>query len=157
MRRPATCRQPSTPRADSFPQICRSNPFWRKDQSGGRADSSSWRLTSPTSRSQGQLYDAASTILEQKLSQVEGVGQVFVGGSSLPAVRAEVNPTLLNNFGLGLEDVRYHALRNANANRPKGQMWRSDAFMDARRPPTSCSPAKEYAPLVVAYRNGAAV
>src|SRR5262249_19550029 len=72
--------------------------------------------TFPTSR----LYDAASSILQQKLSQIEGVGQVLVGGGALPAVRVAVNPTLLNNTGLGLEDVRL-ALSTANANRPKGQ------------------------------------
>jgi multidrug efflux pump len=68
---------------------------------------------------QGQLYDAASTVLQQKLSQVDGVGQVVVGGSSLPAVRVHVNPTQLNAYGLGLEDVR-NMLSQQNANRPKG-------------------------------------
>src|SRR6266550_2202325 len=67
------------------------------------------------------MYDAASSILQQKLSQVEGVGQVNVGGGALPAVRVEVNPTQLNNLGLGLEDVR-STLSNANANRPKGSV-----------------------------------
>ena len=62
-------------------------------------------LTSDTV-STARMYDAASTILQQKLSQVEGVGQVFVGGSSLPAVRVELNPTALNKYGIGLEDVR---------------------------------------------------
>ena len=65
------------------------------------------------------MYDAASSILQQKLSQTEGVGQVSVGGGALPAVRVDVNPRLLNNIGLGLEDVRL-ALAAANANRPKG-------------------------------------
>ena len=64
---------------------------------------------------QGQLYDAASTILQQKLSQIQGVGQVVVGGSSLPAVRVDVNPTQLNATGLGLEDVR-NMLSQQNAN-----------------------------------------
>ena len=69
---------------------------------------------------QGQLYDAASTVLEQKLSQVDGVGQVVVGGSSLPGVRVHVNPSQLNAYGLGLEDVRNMlSLQNANA---KGQI-----------------------------------
>src|SRR5258705_369490 len=70
---------------------------------------------------QGQLYDAAATILEQKLSQVPGVGDVTVGGSSLPAVRAELNPTALFKYGIGLEDVRA-ALSAANANSPKGAL-----------------------------------
>src|SRR5947208_5190379 len=69
----------------------------------------------------GRVYDAASSILQQKLAQIEGVGQVTVGGGALPAVRVDVNPTLLNNAGLGLEDVRL-ALTAANANRPKGEV-----------------------------------
>src|SRR4029079_5797880 len=73
-------------------------------------------LTSDT-YDKGHIYDAASSILQQKLSQIEGVGQVTVGGCALPAVRVEVNPTTLNSFGLGLEDVRT-ALTAANANRP---------------------------------------
>ena len=65
-----------------------------------------------------QMYDAASSIMQQKLSQVEGVGQVFVGGASLPAVRVEVNPTILNKYGLSLEDVR-GVLAGTNVKRPK--------------------------------------
>src|SRR6516162_8270748 len=71
-----------------------------------------------------RMYDAASSILQQKLSQVKGVGQVSVGGSALPAVRVELNPTVLNAQGIGLEQVR-SALASANANRPKGEL--SDA------------------------------
>ena len=67
------------------------------------------------------MYDAAASILQQKLSQVEGVGQVIVGGGALPAVRVELNPTALNNYGIGLDEVRA-ALGAANANRPKGQL-----------------------------------
>src|SRR5215475_10524434 len=67
----------------------------------------------------GQIYDAASTIMAQRLSQMQGVGQVVVGGSSLPAVRVELNPTILNKYGIGLEQVRT-ALASANANIPKG-------------------------------------
>src|SRR5262249_22599384 len=74
-------------------------------------------LTSETA-TKGQMYDAASTILQQKLSQVEGIGQVQVGGSSLPAVRVELNPTALNKYGIGTGDVRT-MLANANANSPK--------------------------------------
>ena len=100
-----------------------------QSQSGRCADSDAGadlrRRISP-----GQMYDVASTILQQKLSQVKGVGQVFVGGSSLPGVRVEVNPTLLNNFGLGLEDVRT-VLASANANRPKGDFQRSTQSVDA--------------------------
>ena len=71
--------------------------------------------------SRGQMYDAASSILQQKLSQVEGVGQVTVGGGSLPAVRVDLNPTALNKYGIGLGDVR-RVLAETNVNRPKGQL-----------------------------------
>ena len=81
-------------------------------------------LTSAT-LSRGQMYDAASTILAQKLAQVEGVGQVDVGGASLPAVRVELNPQALNHYGIGLEQVRT-ALATANANRPKGAVEDGD-------------------------------
>jgi multidrug efflux pump len=103
----------------------------------------------------GQMYDWASTVVAQKLSQVRGVGQVTVGGSSLPAVRAELNPTALNAYGIALSDVRT-ALANANANRPKGlvengeRSWWIYANDQAKK-------ADEYLPLIVSYRNGAAV
>ena len=77
-------------------------------------------LSSPT-QSPGQMYDVAYSILSQKLSQVEGVGQVVVGGSALPGVRVELNPTQLNSYGIGLEDVR-SMLASSNANRPKGEI-----------------------------------
>jgi multidrug efflux pump len=111
-------------------------------------------LTSDT-MTQGQMYDAASTILAQKISQVEGVGQVNVGGSSLPAVRVELNPTVLNKLGVALEDVRT-AITNTNANRPKGAVedgerrWQIGANDQAYK-------AYEYMPIIVAYRNGAPV
>jgi multidrug efflux pump len=107
------------------------------------------------SMSRGQMYDVASSVVAQKLSQVRGVGQVTVGGSSLPAVRAELNPTTLNAYGIGLSEVR-NALAAANANRPKGlledgeRVWWIYANDQARS-------AAEYLPLIVAYRNGAAV
>jgi multidrug efflux pump len=102
-----------------------------------------------------QMYDVASTILQQKLSQVEGVGQVFVGGSTLPGVRVDVNPTVLNHYGLSLEDVRI-ALGTANANRPTGQI------SDGKRAWTitvtdQLMTAREYEPLIVAFRNGAPI
>jgi multidrug efflux pump len=111
-------------------------------------------LTSAT-MDRGQLYDAASTILAQRISQVSGVGQVTVGGASLPAVRVELNPTTLNSYGIALDDVRA-ALAAANANRPKGSVddgdrhWQIQANDQAKK-------ASEYIPLIVAYRNGAAV
>src|SRR5437870_58132 len=81
-------------------------------------------LTSDT-MPQGKVYDAASTIIAQKLSQVQGVGQVSVGGSSLPAVRVELNPQVLNKYGIGFETVRA-AVAAANANRPKGSVELGD-------------------------------
>ena len=105
--------------------------------------------------SRGQMYDSASTILAQKLSQVSGVGQVTVGGSSLPAVRVEVNPMALNKYGIGLEDVRT-VLGAANSNKPKGH------FADATHTWTiedndQLFKAVDYKPLIIAYRNSAPV
>ena len=77
-------------------------------------------LTSDT-MSRGELYDAASTILAQKLSQVGGVGQVNIGGASLPAVRVELNPTALNKYGISMETVRT-VIASTNANKPKGML-----------------------------------
>jgi multidrug efflux pump len=139
-------------RAD-LPTSLRSNPTYRKVNPAD-APIMILALISKT-RTQGQLYDSAATVLQQKLSQVDGVGQVTVGGSSLPAVRAELNPHALFKYGIGLEDVRA-ALAAANANSPKGvieeggrrfQIYTND---QARL-------AEDYRPLVVAYRNGAAV
>ncbi|HEY4766832.1 MAG TPA: multidrug efflux RND transporter permease subunit [Candidatus Sulfotelmatobacter sp.] len=102
-----------------------------------------------------QMYDAADSILAQKLAQVDGVGQVFVGGAAQPAVRAEVNPTLLNKLGVGLDSVR-NALFAANANAPKGQVsdrTTSYSFTDTDQLFT----ADQYRPLIVSYNNGAPV
>jgi multidrug efflux pump len=129
------------------------NPFWRKVNP---ADAPVIQLgLLSTTLTPGQMYDAASTVLQQRISQVPGVGQVFVGGSALPGVRVEVNPSLLNNLGLGLEDVRA-VLSAANVNYPKGQ------FSDSNQSWTISTTdqllkAKDYADLVVAYRHGAAV
>ncbi|MFZ0734139.1 MAG: efflux RND transporter permease subunit [Candidatus Sulfotelmatobacter sp.] len=101
------------------------------------------------------MYDAADSILAQKLAQVEGVGQVFVWGSSQPAVRAEVNPTLLNKLGVGLDTVR-NALNAANANRPKGEVstGTTSYMLDDT---DQLFTADQYRPLIVAYHDGAAV
>src|SRR5246127_5477808 len=101
------------------------------------------------------MYDAADSILAQKLAQVQGVGQVFVWGSSQPAVRAEVNPTLLNKLGIGLDAVR-NALNAANANRPKGAVS-NESRMYMLDDTDQLFTAEEYRPLIVAYHNGAAV
>jgi multidrug efflux pump len=130
-----------------------SNPTYRKVNPAD-APIMILALTSAT-MTQGQMYDAASTILAQKLSQVSGVGQVTVGGSSLPAVRVELNPATLNKYGVGLEQVRA-TLAAANANRPKGAIedgdrrWQIYANDQAKT-------AAEYLPLIVSYQNGAAI
>jgi multidrug efflux pump len=103
----------------------------------------------------GRLYDAASTIMQQKLSQVSGVGQVYVGGSSLPAVRVEINPTQLNSYGLGLQDVK-NMLSQQNANVPKGQIWDDDTTADILANDQLLK-ADYYKPLIVGYHNGAAI
>ncbi len=130
-----------------------SNPSYRKVNP---ADSPIFMLalTSPT-LTRGQMYDSASTIMAQKLSQIRGVGQVTVGGSSLPAIRIELNPTQLNKYGIGLEQVRT-ALSGANANTPKGhfsdgqRMWEVGANDQIFH-------ASDYTPFVVAYHKGSAV
>ncbi len=130
-----------------------SNPTYRKVNPAG-APVMIIALTSGT-LDRGQMYDAASTILAQKLSQVKGIGQVTVGGGSLPAVRVELNPTTLHKYGIGLDEVRT-AISAANANRPKGtvedgdRQWLIYADDQAKQ-------ASQYLPLIVAYRNGAAV
>jgi multidrug efflux pump len=102
-----------------------------------------------------RIYDLASSVLQQKISQIEGVGEVTVGGGALPAVRVDVNPTVLNGYGLSLEDVRT-ALGNANANRPKGELSSIDRVWTLNTTDQLLK-AAEYQPLIVAYRNGAPV
>ncbi len=139
-------------RAD-LPTALRSNPTYHKVNPAD-APIMVLTLTSPT-LSPGRLYDAADTILAQKLSQVSGIGQVQIGGSSLPAVRVELNPSALFKYGIGLEDVRA-ALASANANTPKGSIdvsgQRYQIYTNDQ-----ASRAAEYRPLIIAYRNGAAV
>jgi multidrug efflux pump len=103
----------------------------------------------------GQLYDAASTVIQQKLLQTEGVGDVEIGGSSLPAVRIDLNPQALFNYGIGLEDVRA-AIAAANANAPKGALADLQHNYQIYVNDTATSPA-QYRSLIIAYRNGAAV
>jgi multidrug efflux pump len=136
-----------------LPSTLPNNPSYRKVNP---ADSPIFMLALTSAvLTRGQMYDAASTIMAQKLSQVRGVGQVTVGGSSLPGVRIELNPTILNKYGIGLEQVRA-ALGSANANTPKGhfsdglRMWEVGANDQIFN-------ASDYAPLIVAYRNGLAV
>src|SRR5579872_6665460 len=136
-----------------LPTSLRTNPTYRKVNPAD-APILILALTSDT-LTRGDLYDAASTVLSQKLSQVDGVGEVVVGGSSLPAVRAELIPQALFKYGVGLEDVRA-ALSSANAHSPKGgidvgeqrfQIYAND----------QANKAEDYKSLIVAYRNGAPV
>ncbi len=139
-------------RAD-LPASLRTNPTYRKVNPAD-APILILALTSDTMR-QGELYDAASTVLSQKLSQVDGIGEVVVGGSSLPAVRAELNPSALYKYGIGLEDVRA-ALASANAHAPKGDIEVGDRHYQIYDNDQAMK-AAEYRPLIIAYRNGAPV
>ena len=103
----------------------------------------------------GPLYDAASTIMSQKLSQIQGVGQVTVGGSSLPSVRVELNPVQLNGYGLGLQDVQ-KMLSVQNANLPKGQISNGETTADIITNDQLLK-ADYYKPLIVGYHKGAAI
>jgi multidrug efflux pump len=130
-----------------------SNPSYRKVNPAD-APIMILSLTS-ASMTRAQMYDSASTILAQKISQLEGIGQVTVGGASLPAVRVELDPPTLNRLGIGVEDVR-NAIVATNANRPKGAVeddlhhWQILANDQAKT-------AADYIPVIVAYHNGAAV
>ena len=136
-----------------LPATLKSNPTYRKANPSA-APILILSLTSAT-RKPTQIYDVAANLIQQRLSQVSGVGEVDIGGASLPAVRVELNPDALSHYGVGMEDVRA-ALASANANRPKGvveegsqrlQVYTNDAGIVAA----------DYAPLVIAYRNGSAI
>ncbi len=103
----------------------------------------------------GQIYDSASTIMQQQLLQVQGIGDVTIGGGSLPAVRVELNPRALFQYGIGLEDVRA-ALSAANANSPKGALQQAGQRFQIYVNDTATH-AADYQSLIVAYRNNAAV
>ncbi|SFG59648.1 efflux RND transporter permease subunit [Methylobacterium gossipiicola] len=139
-------------RAD-LPTALRQNPTYRKFNP---ADSPILilALTSNT-LSPGQLYDSAATIVQQKMSQLPGVGNVDIGGASLPAVRVELDPTALFNYGIGLEGIRA-ALASANANSPKGAI-ETDTRHYQLYANDQGRVAADYRDIVVAYRNGAAV
>ncbi|MGA9601219.1 MAG: efflux RND transporter permease subunit [Methylocystis sp.] len=139
-------------RAD-LPTNLRTNPTYRKVNPAD-APIVILALTSKT-LTRGQLYDAASNVLQQRLSQLPGVGQVIIGGATLPAVRVELVSEALNKFGIGLEDVRA-ALASANANSPKGAIEEGDKHFQIYDN-DQATKAEDYAPLVIAYRNGNAV
>ena len=130
-----------------------SNPTYRKVNPA----SSPVMIIGMTSESitRGDLYDTASTLLGQKLSQIEGIGEVIVGGASLPAVRVELNPLALSKLGVGVEEVRT-AIVATNVNRPKGLLdngenaWQILANDQAKK-------AADYMPLIVSWKNGAAI
>jgi len=137
----------------SLPTSLPNNPTYRKVNP---ADAPVMIVALTSERyTRGQLYDIASTNLAQRISQVKGVGQVSVGGGSLPAVRVELNPTVLNKLSIGFDDVRT-AIVNTNANRPKGflddgeRSWQVMANDQAKK-------ADEYKPIIVAWRNGSPV
>jgi multidrug efflux pump len=139
-------------RAD-LPTALKSNPTYRKINPADQPILI-LALTSST-LSPGQIYDAASNILQQKLSTVNGIGQVQLAGGSLPAVRVELNPRALFKYGIGLEDVRA-ALSAANANAPKGAVEQGPLRYQVYVNDTAVK-ADQYKTLIVAYRNNAAV
>jgi hydrophobe/amphiphile efflux-1 (HAE1) family protein len=130
-----------------------SNPSYRKVNPSD-APIMILALTSE-SMSKPRMYDAASSIMQQKLSQVKGVGQVFVGGSSLPAVRVELNPLALSKYGVSLERVR-GVLSGTNVNRPKGELTQGDKSWEIRTN-DQLRKAEDYLPLVISYKNGTAL
>jgi multidrug efflux pump len=145
-------------RAD-LPSNLRSNPTYRKVNPAA-APSIILALTSPT-RTPGQIYDAVSNIVSQKISQVDGVGDVEIGGGSLPAVRVDLIPFALNKYGLAMEDVRA-ALQSSYANRPKGTVEVAGRSLQIYTNATGrigmARPvAADYRDLVVAWRNGAPI
>ena len=136
-----------------LPTSLRQNPTYRKANPAD-APILILAMTSDT-LTRGQIYDVASTTIKQALSQIDGIGQVVISGSSLPAVRVELQPLALFDYGIGLEDVRA-ALAAANAHLPKGAIEDGDRHyqFDAN---DQASRAADYTPIIVAYRNGAAV
>jgi multidrug efflux pump len=139
--------------AGNLPTDLPSNPSWRKVNPAD-APILILAITSDI-YSKARMYDVASSVLAQELSQVDGVGQVTVGGGALPAVRVDVNPTALNATGLGLSDVQ-NTLAAANANLPKGVV--ADASRSSVLQATDqLLSAAEYRPLIVSYNNGSAV
>ena len=143
-------------RAD-LPATLRSNPTYRKANPSD-APVVILALTSP-SRSPGQIYEAVSNIVQQKIAQVPGVGDVELGGGSLPAVRVELLPYALNRYGVSMEDVRA-AIQATNANRPKGAIEGEGRHLQIYSQPSDAAGgrnAADYRKLVVAWRNGAAI
>ncbi|MBA5689283.1 efflux RND transporter permease subunit [Rugamonas apoptosis] len=140
-----------------LPATLRSNPTYRKSNPSD-APVLILALTSPT-RTPGQIYEAVSNLVQQKLAQVQGVGDVEIGGGSLPAVRVELLPYALNRYGVSTEDVRA-AIQATNANRPKGAIEGDGRHLQLYSAPNGARggrSAADYRTLVVAWRNGAAI
>ncbi|GAB2864337.1 multidrug efflux RND transporter permease subunit MdtC [Pseudoduganella ginsengisoli] len=144
-------------RAD-LPATLRSNPTYRKANPSD-APVIILALTSPT-RSPGQIYEAVANVVQQKLAQVQGVGDVEIGGGSLPAVRVEMLPYALNRYGLAMEDVRA-AIQAANANRPKGALEnegrRLQIYTHSGPDTGKRATAADYRDLIVAWRGESAI
>ncbi|HVZ08294.1 efflux RND transporter permease subunit [Rhodopila sp.] len=139
-------------RAD-LPASLRSNPTYRKVNPAD-APILILALTSKT-LTRAQMYDAATNVLSQSLSQIQGIGQVIIGGAALPAVRVDLNPDTLFKYGIGLESVRA-ALASANANSPKGAIEANGLHYQIYTN-DQASKAEDYKPIIIAYRNGAPV
>ena len=140
-----------------LPATLRSNPTYRKANTSG-APIMILALTSKT-RTPGQIFDAVSNIVLQRLSQVQGIGDVELGGSSLPAVRVELLPYALNNYGLSMEDVRA-AIQATNANRPRGALQGSGLRFQIYSGGSTASGgrnAADYQNLVVGWRDNTAI
>jgi multidrug efflux pump len=139
-------------RAD-LPTTLRSNPTWRQFNP---SDSPIMilALTSDT-LTKAQLYDSASTVIQQQLSQVKGVGQITLGGGALPSVRIELEPDKLNSYGIGMEDVRA-AVSAANADSAKGDIDQGDQRFEVVSN-DQATVAADYKNLVIAYRNDSPV
>ncbi|MBK0393849.1 efflux RND transporter permease subunit [Ramlibacter algicola] len=142
-------------RAD-LPSTLRSNPTYRKANPSA-APVIILALTSPK-RTPGQIYDEVSNLVQQKIAQVQGVGDVEIGGGAAPAVRVELSPYALNNAGISAEDVRA-AIQSSSANRPKGQVEVEGKRLQiyTRNSAGGGRTAADYKGLVVAWRNGSAV
>ncbi|MGJ7564361.1 efflux RND transporter permease subunit [Variovorax sp. GB1R11] len=136
-----------------LPATLRSNPTYRKANPAA-SPVIILALTSKT-KTPGQIYDAVSNIVSQRLSQVDGVGDVEIGGGSLPAVRIELLPFALSRYGISTDDVRA-AIQASNANRPKGTV-QGDGRKLQIYTQTPALRASDYASMVIAWRNGAAV
>ncbi|MFT3719808.1 efflux RND transporter permease subunit [Pseudorhodoferax sp.] len=136
-----------------LPSTLRRNPTYRKANPTA-APVIILALTSKT-RTPGEIYDAVASIVSQRLSQVDGVGDVEIGGASLPAVRVELQPYALNRMGISTEDVRA-AIQANNANRPKGAIESADRRLQVYTPAPGLR-AADYRDLVIAWRNDAPV